>query len=78
MHIHSNRFAKVPRFVGESWVDTVVRTPAVRVSIGDAIYEMVARRVSVEAERRAILDARGYWYAWDGIEVFKFISRDSL
>ena len=77
LHVHSNRFSKFPRLVGESWVDTVVRIPTVRISISDRIYRMTGTIIDDEQRRRSILDARGYWYPWDGIRVFSFSPRDS-
>ena len=40
LHIHSNRFAKMPRLSGESWVDRVRRDPDVRVAIAGDIYRV--------------------------------------
>jgi hypothetical protein len=72
LHIHSNRFSKWPRFRGESWVETVRRDPGVRVKIAGSIYVMSGKPIDDEARRQAILLARGYWYAWDGITIFGF------
>lgn len=70
--IHSNRFAKMPRLRGESWVDTVLREPVVRVAIDGDIFRMRAHAVTDEARRVAILHQRGYYYAWGGITIFTF------
>jgi hypothetical protein len=70
--IHSNRFAKMPRLSGESWVDTVRRETEVRVSIDGDIFRMRAHPVNDEARRLSILHQRGYYYAWDGITIFTF------
>jgi len=75
LHIHSNRFAKLPRFRGESWVDTVKRDPSVRVGIETDIYAMSATAIDDEERRQEILHERGYWYAWDGITIFSFAPR---
>ena len=72
LHIHSNRFAKMPRLRGESWVDTVRREPGVRVAIAGNIYRLRAVRIDDSELREAILHERGYLYAWDGITVFRF------
>lgn len=73
LHIHSNRFSRMPRLVGESWVDTVRRRPQVRVEIDGLIHSLRATAIDDEVRRRAILYDRGYWIAWDGITVFKFL-----
>jgi hypothetical protein len=73
LHIHSNRLARMPRLVGESWVDAVRRRPAVRVEIDGLIHSLTATPIDDEARRRAILHDRGYWIAWDGITVFRFL-----
>ena len=75
LHIHSNRFAKLPRWRGESWVNTVRRNPLVRVEIAGNVYPMLATAIDDEQRREAILKERGYWYAWDGITVFSFTVR---
>ena len=70
--IHSNRFARMPRFSGESWVDTVRREPEVRVAIDGDTFRMRAHPINDEVLRVAILHQRGYYYAWDGITIFTF------
>jgi hypothetical protein len=75
LHIHSNRFARFPRFRGESWVDTVRRDPLVRVSIDDNIYSMLAMPIANDEQRVQILHDRGYLYAWPAITVFRFDRR---
>ena len=75
LHIHSSRWATLPRFSGESWTVTVRHTPNVRVELAGKIYELVATRVDDEEQRQQILYDRGYWYAWDGISVFNFTAR---
>ena len=75
LHIHSNRFARFPRFRGESWVDTVRRDPLVRISIDDNIYSMRAKPIRSDQQRVQILHDRGYLYAWPGITVFSFDRR---
>ena len=75
LHIHSNRFAKMPRFRGESWVDTIRREPDVRVAIDGKIYPMRASPIDDEDQRVALLHDRGYVVAWDGITVFSFARR---
>jgi len=72
LHIHSNRFAKLPRFNGESWVETVRRQPRVRVAIAGNIYRMCATPIDSADLKEAILYQRGYWHAWDGITIFRF------
>ena len=78
LHIHSNRWAKLPRITGENWVETVRRTPEVRVEIDDFVYPLAASPIDDERLRTKILHDRGYWYAWDGITVVRFFPRDSL
>lgn len=75
LHIHSNRFSGLPRFRGESWVDTVRRDPLVRVSIDDNIYSLLAMPIENDQQRVQILHDRGYLYAWSGITVFRFDRR---
>ena len=75
LHIHSNRFAKMPRLSGESWVDGVRREPNVRVAIAGDIYRMRATPIDDSDLRVAILHDRGYPYAWDGITIFRFAPR---
>lgn len=72
LHIHSNRFANIPRFKGESWVKSVRRDPQVRVAIADNIYRMRAVAIDDPHIRAAILHDRGYPYAWKGITIFRF------
>ncbi|TDJ38752.1 MAG: hypothetical protein E2O61_03810 [Gammaproteobacteria bacterium] len=74
LHIHSNRFAKMPRLRGESWVDTLRRDPEVRVAIAGNIYRLRATPIDDGELREVILHERGYLYAWDGITVFRFVS----
>ena len=71
--IHSSRWAKLPRFRGESWTITVQRNPVVRVQIDDDVYRVRAQRVDDEGERRQILHNRGYWHPWSAISVFRFL-----
>ncbi len=73
LHIHSSRWARLPRLSGESWTVTIRRKPKVRVQIDDRIYVMNATAIDDEDKRVAILSDRGYWYAWEGITVFQFI-----
>ncbi len=75
LHIHSNRFAKMPRLSGESWVDGVRREPNVRVAIAGDIYRMRATPIDDSELRVAILHDRGYTVAWDGITIFRFAPR---
>jgi hypothetical protein len=72
LHVHSNRFSKWPRLRGESWVAVARQEPLVRIQIADDIHLMTAVPIDDERARRAILHDRGYWYAWDGISVFRF------
>jgi len=72
LHIHSNRFAKLPRFRGESWVATVRREPNVRVAIADNVYRLKATAIDDSDLRETILHDRGYLSAWDGITIFRF------
>lgn len=72
LHIHSSRWAKLPRLSGESWTVTVRRSPNVRVEIEDKTYSLKASPIDDESHRKSILHDRGYWYAWDGVSVFRF------
>jgi len=78
LHIHSNRFARMPRLRGESWVDSLRREPRARVAIAGNIYRLRAMPVDDQILRVSILHDRGYWYAWDGITVFRFVSLGQL
>ena len=73
LHIHSSRWAKLPRLSGENWTDAVRRDPNVRVQIDDVIYALQASPINNERLRESVLHDRGYWYAWDGITVVRFI-----
>lgn len=72
LHIHSSRWARLPRFGAENWTVTVQRSPQVRVQIKDKIYRLRASRIPDETTRQQILFDRGYWYAWKGISIFAF------
>ena len=75
LHIHTGRYAKLPRLSGENWAVTVRREPDVRVAIADEIYTLRAAPIDDEALRVQILHDRGYWHAWDGITVVRFLPR---
>ena len=75
LHIQSSRWAKLPRFGPENWIVTVRRTPEVRVEIDGRIYRMRGAPIEAEDRRQQILHDRGYWYAWDGITVVRFVGR---
>lgn len=75
LHIHSSRWANLPRFSGESWRDTIRRLPGVRIEIDGNIYLMAAKAIDDEDLRVEILKERGYLYAWDGITIFSFVER---
>lgn len=78
LHIHSNRFAKMPRLRGESWVEKLRREPRVRVAIAGNIYRLRATPIDDPKMRVAILHARGYLYAWNGITVFRFAATENV
>lgn len=75
LHIHSSRWARLPRLGAENWTVTVRHSPEVRVGIDGRIYRMRADPIVDEARRRQILHDRGYWYAWDGITIVRFSAR---
>ena len=75
LHIHSSRWSKLPRLSGENWTDTVRRSPNVRVQIEDTIYLLQASPINDDGIRTSILHDRGYWYAWDGITIVRFVPR---
>ena len=50
--------------------------PILRVRIGDRIYELRAVRVTDAAQRRTMLNERGYDPVPDGIVLFRFDPRD--
>ena len=72
LHIHSSRWAKLPRWSGESWTVTIRRQPRVRIEIAGKIYSMQAAPIEDENYRQELLHNRGYWHAWDAITVFQF------
>lgn len=72
LHIHSSRWAKLPRFTGESWTITVRKHPQVRIEVKEQIHLMSATLIDDEARRQQILYDRGYWHPWDAISVFRF------
>ena len=78
LHIHSSRWAKLPRLSGQSWIATIRRTPEVRVEIDQKIYSLRAVPIDNESLRKKILHNRGYAYAWDGITIVRFIPHESL
>ncbi len=73
LHIHSNRWAKLPRLSGENWTVTLRRNPAARVEIAGRIYPLRAAHIDDETLRQQILFDRGYWHAWDGITIVRFL-----
>ena len=73
LHIHSSRWAKLPRLSGENWTNAVRRDPNVRVQIDGAIYTLQASPINDERLRKSVLHDRGYWHAWDGITVVRFV-----
>ena len=73
LHIHSSRWAKLPRFSGENWTVTVRRNPEVRVEIEGKIYALQASPIDDDSLRMRILHDRGYWYAWEGITIVRFL-----
>lgn len=77
LHIHSSRWAKLPRLGRENWIRTVRREPAVRVEIDGKIYRLQGEPIDDESRRQQILHDRGYWHAWDGITVVRFSARTS-
>lgn len=72
LHIHSSRWANLPRFEGESWRDRIRRRPEVRVEIEEKIYTMTATVIDNEELRRRMLKDRGYIYPWAGITILRF------
>jgi|TARA_Y100000310_G_scaffold211729_1_gene212461 hypothetical protein len=75
LHTHSNRFAGVINFFGESWVTAVARDNRVRVKLDDRIYPLRAMRIIDGRRREFILKARGYDPIPDGIVVFQLLAR---
>ena len=75
LHIHSSRWAKLPRPGADNWTVVVRRKPEVRVQIDEKIYALRASPIDDESLRRKILHDRGYWRAWDGISVVRFDAR---
>ncbi len=74
--IHTGRYAELPRVSGENWAVAVRRDPDVRVEIADKIYALRASPIDDEELRVQILRDRGYWHAWDGITIVRFLPRD--
>ena len=77
LHIHTGRYAKLPRWSGENWAVTVRREPHVRVEHEEKIYALRAVVLDDDARRQEILHDRGYWRAWDGITVVRFVPRET-
>ena len=77
LYTHSNRMAPVASWLGRSWTQAVAREPTLDVLIEGAIYSLKAARVTDDAERRRILEARGYGYVPDGIQVFALAPAES-
>ena len=71
LHVHSNRFANVPRLFGESWVTTVRLDDRVRVALSGKVYALRAMPIDDPQTRHAILISRGYDSPPEGISVFE-------
>jgi hypothetical protein len=54
----------------------VRRNPNVRVQIADKIYALHAAPIDDDVLRVGILHDRGYWYAWNGITIVRFLPRE--
>jgi hypothetical protein len=60
LHIHSSRWAKLPRLTGESWIVTVRRAPNVRVEIEGRIYTLQASPINDESLRNELWSSLVY------------------
>lgn len=75
LYVQSHRWAQASWWPVQSWAVVWMEHPEVRVRIGDALYDVTAKRINDGAERSAILGFRGYDPVPDGIVVFRFEPR---
>lgn len=75
LFVQSHRWALASWWPVRSWAAVWLEHPNVRLRIGDAIYEVVATRVTAAEERDPVLEFRGYDPVPLGIVLFRFTSR---
>lgn len=75
LYVNSHRWALASWWPVTSWAAIWIAAPAVRVRMGEAIYELRALRIEIPEPRAAILRHRGYEPPPDGIVVFRFVPR---
>lgn len=72
LHVHSHRWADLPRLFGSNWVEDARQNPSVRVLIRAQLYEALAIEVTDESARESILRARGFDPPPEGMKLFRF------
>ena len=75
LYVQSHRFAQASWWPVKSWATVWIEHPAVRVRIGDALYDLKAVPVAAGPQRDAILGMRGYDPIPAGIVLFRFDPR---
>ncbi len=75
LYVQSHRWAFSPWWPAESWAEIWIAEPAVRVRLGDNLYELTAVHVTDPEPRTRVLRFRGYDPVPDGIAVFRFEPR---
>jgi hypothetical protein len=75
LYVQSHRWALADWWPVQSWAGVWIEHPDVRVRIGDALYDVEAKRVSDPQERESVLAFRGYDPVPEGIVLFRFEPR---
>jgi hypothetical protein len=76
LHVHTNRFAKFPRFLRQELGGGGPPQPQRESADADKIYALHAAPIDDDVLRVGILHDRGYWYAWNGITIVRFLPRE--
>ena len=71
----SHRWALASWWPVESWAAIWIAHPAVRLRIGEQLFDMTAVHVTDAEQREAVLRHRGYYPAPAGVVAFKFEPR---
>ena len=75
LYAQSHRWALASWWPVESWAAIWIDHPAVRVRIGQSIFELQANQVTEERPRASVLGFRGYAPIPDGVVLFRFERR---
>jgi len=77
LFVQSHRWALASWWPVESWAAIWIAHPAVKVRLGDELFELRAVQISDAAQRESVLRFRGYDPVPAGIVVFRFDPRAS-